>query len=93
LHPHINIWQVARPTVEGYIRENVGPRAVVRDLARTARVLARFGPKLPRLVEAQLIRQAEPPAPAAAPRQVSPVLWMLTGAVIAAAGIWLGTTL
>ena len=93
LHPHINIWQVARPTVEGYIRENVGPRAVVRDLARTARVLARFGPKLPRLVEAQLIRQAEPPAPPAAPRQVSPVLWMLTGAVIAAAGIWLGTTL
>ena len=93
LHPHINIWQVARPTVEGYIRENVGPRAVVRDLARTARVLARFGPKLPRLVEAQLIRQAEPPAPPASPRQVSPVLWMLTGAVIAAAGIWLGTTL
>ena len=93
LHPHINIWQVARPTVEGYIRENVGPRAVVRDLARTARVLARFGPKLPRLVEAQLMRQAEPPAPPPALRQVSPLLWMLTGAAIAAAGIWLGTTL
>ena len=66
LHPHINIWQVARPIVEDYIRDNVGPKALARDLARTARVLGRFGPKLPHLAEALLIRQggsSEPPPP------------------------------
>ena len=26
LDPHINIWQVARPVVEGYIRKHLGPR-------------------------------------------------------------------
>ncbi len=60
LNPTINIWKVAQPIVEGYIRQNVGPRALARDLAKTARVLARFGPKLPQLAEAALIRQSSP---------------------------------
>ena len=54
LDPHINIWQVAKPVVEGYISRNLGPLALLRDLAQTARVLARFGPRLPHLVEAAL---------------------------------------
>ena len=57
LNPHINIWNAARPEVERYIRQSLGPRAVARDLARTARVLARFGPHLPAVVEAALRRQ------------------------------------
>ncbi|MEM6823953.1 MAG: 2-polyprenylphenol 6-hydroxylase [Pseudomonadota bacterium] len=61
LYPHINIWEVSRPIVEDYIRQNVGPQALLRDLAKTARVLGRFGPRLPRLAEAALIRQTEPP--------------------------------
>ena len=52
LDPHVNIWSVARPTVESYITENIGPKALIRDLAQTARVLARFGPKLPQIAEA-----------------------------------------
>jgi ubiquinone biosynthesis protein len=64
---------------------------LARDLARTARVLARFGPKLPRLVEAQLIRQSdsekpEPPRPAP-----NPALWMALGAGVMALGVWIGT--
>ncbi|MBI1217230.1 MAG: 2-polyprenylphenol 6-hydroxylase [Rhodobacteraceae bacterium] len=93
LHPHINIWEVARPIVEGYIRENVGPRAALRDLVRTARVLSRFGPKLPRLVEAQLIRQIEPPAPPPPRRNLPPIVWMLVGALVTGFGIWIGTRL
>jgi ubiquinone biosynthesis protein len=58
LNPQINIWQVARPVVEDYIRLNVGPRAALRDLARTAAVLSRYGPRLPGIVEAALIRQS-----------------------------------
>ena len=90
LDPHINIWQVAKPVVEGYIASNVGPKAIVRDLGRTLRVLSRFGPKLPRLVEAQLIRQAEP-VRGVVPRERNPVIWMLAGAGILAAGVWIGT--
>ena len=83
LDPHINIWEVAKPIVEGYIKENVGPKALLRDLAKTVRVLARFGPKLPALVEAQLIRTGHP-TPLAGPRRagVHPLIW---GALILAA--------
>lgn len=59
LDPHINIWKVARPVVEAYIAENVGPKALFRDLFRTAQVLARFGPRLPELAEAALVAQSE----------------------------------
>ncbi|MBE0553882.1 MAG: 2-polyprenylphenol 6-hydroxylase [Rhodobacteraceae bacterium] len=93
LDPHINIWQVARPVVEGYISRNLGPLALLRDLAQTARVMGRFGPRLPQLVEAALIRQATalpPVAPAVAPRRL---LWALAGAAVFAAGVWLGQVL
>ncbi len=67
LDPHVNIWNVARPTVERYIAENVGPKAVLREALRTVRVLNRFGPKLPEIAEDILIRQMR--APAAPDRQ------------------------
>lgn len=59
LNPHINIWQVAQPIVEDYIRQSIGPKAILRDLFKTARVVSRFGPRLPELVEKALIRQSE----------------------------------
>ncbi|WP_425097688.1 2-polyprenylphenol 6-hydroxylase [Tropicibacter sp. S64] len=62
LNPHMNIWTVAKPVVEDYIKKSIGPRAVASDLGKTLRVLSRFGPRLPGLVEAALIRQATPPA-------------------------------
>ncbi|MCR9148308.1 MAG: 2-polyprenylphenol 6-hydroxylase [Rhodobacteraceae bacterium] len=62
LNPQINIWQVASPVVSDYIQKSIGPKAVVTDLAKTARVLARFGPRLPGLVEAALIRQSGSPS-------------------------------
>ncbi|WP_136644720.1 2-polyprenylphenol 6-hydroxylase [Tabrizicola sp. YIM 78059] len=88
LDPHINIWEVASPIVERYIRENVGPKAVLRDLAKTARVLARFGPKLPGLVEAQLIRAGNPTTPPARPGPRMKVgLWLLVILAAFAAGV------
>ena len=47
LNPSINIWQVAQPVVEEYIKQNVGPKALLLDLAKTARVLAGLGPNCP----------------------------------------------
>lgn len=89
LYPKINIWQVASPIVEDYIRQNIGPQALARDLLRTAKVLGRFGPKLPQLAEAALIRQSEaPPQP-----NTKAHGWMsiafLVGAAVGATIMWL----
>jgi ubiquinone biosynthesis protein len=63
LNPKINIWEVASPIVTDYIAKSIGPQAALRDLKNTAVVLARFGPRLPDLVEGALLRQSnEPPA-------------------------------
>ncbi|MDB5666175.1 2-polyprenylphenol 6-hydroxylase [Cypionkella sp.] len=90
LDPNINIWQVARPVVESYVGRNVGPVALLRDLAHTARVLARFGPRLPRLVEAALIAQAESPLPVNTRRRVSITRLIVGAFIVFALGIWLG---
>ena len=88
LDPHINIWEVAKPVVEGYIKENIGPKALLRDLAKTARVLARFGPKLPALVEAQLIRTGNPLTPVPNHRRGwHPAIWWLLVAAAFAIGL------
>ncbi len=86
LHPHTNIWQVARPVVEDYIKQSIGPRAVAADLAKTAKVLARFGPRLPGLVESALINQTATPE---RPRTTGWGTILLTGAV----GVGVGAAL
>ncbi|WP_417679295.1 2-polyprenylphenol 6-hydroxylase [Pseudodonghicola sp.] len=86
LNPHINIWEVAKPVVEDYIKQSIGPRAVLNDLVKTAKVMGRFGPRLPGLVESALIAQTHPaPAPVKSRR----------GAIVAAglAGLVLGAAI
>jgi|TARA_B110000114_G_scaffold36285_1_gene37723 ubiquinone biosynthesis protein len=61
LHPQINIWEVASPIVQDYIKQSIGPKALARDLLNTVRVLARFGPKLPQIAEAALIKTYNTP--------------------------------
>ncbi|AJE49100.1 2-polyprenylphenol 6-hydroxylase [Celeribacter indicus] len=90
LDPHINIWEVAKPVVEDYIRSNIGPRALTRDLWRTAQVLARFGPKLPQLAEAALIAQSRPAVPVVRP---APRWWGIAVFFAGALTTALGTTL
>ncbi|WP_136635967.1 2-polyprenylphenol 6-hydroxylase [Pseudooceanicola onchidii] len=85
LSPQINIWEVARPVVEDYIRRSLGPVALARDLKKTAEVLTRFGPRLPMLVERSLMHQMAQieqrrPAPSRAR-----YLWLGAGGVIGAA--------
>lgn len=85
LDPEINIWTVARPAVEEYIRENIGPKALARDLFQTARVLARFGPRLPQLAEAALRAQTNPTRPTKPNRWPERALYAATGLVVGAA--------
>jgi ubiquinone biosynthesis protein len=58
----LDIWEAARPEVENYIKENLGPKAFARDMMKTVRVLSRFGPKMPQMVEAALMAQTNQPA-------------------------------
>lgn len=92
LHPSINIWDTARPTVEDYIKENIGPKAVIRDLVATARVLSRFGPKLPKMAEDALVRQgAKETAPP--PSKFTRLIWVLGGVGCVALGVLIGASL
>ncbi len=86
LDPDLDIWAVAKPIVEQYISDNLGPRAMIRDLKRTALVLARFGPQLPSLVENTLLRNTAPLPEPSKPSRLSAVLWFLAGAVLAGLG-------
>ena len=93
LNPQINIWQVAQPVVTSYVSRHVGPRAFAADLVRTAQVLSRFGPQLPRLAETVLNRAASeaPDVRVSVDRlTVSPILWMGAGAALTLAGGLLG---
>jgi ubiquinone biosynthesis protein len=86
LDPNMNIWKVAQPVVEQYIKQSIGPRAAANDLAKTARVLARFGPRLPGLVEAALIRQSSAPVPPKRRKWTERLLWAVGWAGVGVAG-------
>lgn len=87
LNPQINIWQVARPVVEDYIRKNVGPRAALRDLSRTVAVLGRYGPRLPQIVEAALVRQSQTAKPPERPSRLLYLAWAATGFAVGAIAV------
>ena len=65
LNPNLNMWEVARPVVETYIKENLGPKAVVRDIAESAKAIVKFGPHAPYLIEKSLRNALDfkPPKP------------------------------
>ncbi|MCC6002074.1 MAG: 2-polyprenylphenol 6-hydroxylase [Pararhodobacter sp.] len=94
LNPNINIWDVARPVVEDYIRQNLGPAALARDILRAVRVLSRAGPHLPATAEAMLLRLRQPETPQVPDRSPEPLWWFAAGAAVAliafAAGVALG---
>ena len=88
LDPHINIWEVAKPIVEDYIKESIGPKAFARDLAKTVRILARFGPQLPKITQAALVRQNNPPPPPKPQRRLARLAWASLGGAIVGA-LWI----
>lgn len=84
LDPHMNIWQSAKPVVEGYIKDSIGPKALLQDLAKTVQVIARFGPRLPQLAEEALIRSTNPQVPTPVSGLWHKAGWMALGGVVVA---------
>ncbi|GMG82957.1 2-polyprenylphenol 6-hydroxylase [Paralimibaculum aggregatum] len=96
---HSNIWEAARPVVETWIRDNMGPRQIVRDVGQTVDILRRLGPRLPGLAQ-ELVMLAEdartrrahpppPPPPPARPRWPALLAGVMLGVAGFAAGLLL----
>ena len=58
LDPRANIWEAAAPVVEDWVRENLGPKQILRDAAESLRVLSRLGPRVSGIAE-ELVMLAE----------------------------------
>ncbi len=84
----LNIWEAARPVVEDYIKESIGPKALLRDLAKTVIVLSRFGPRLPAMAQAALIRETNPTPQEPVRSKLAPVGWIALGAGLAGVVVW-----
>jgi ubiquinone biosynthesis protein len=93
LDARMNIWQVAKPVVEDYVKQSIGPKALMQDLAKTIRILSRFGPQLPRLAEDALIRLNNPPPPPKPQRRIARLSWMALGGVLVGGAVWISTLL
>ncbi len=93
LNPRMNIWHAAKPVVEDYIKNSIGPRAIAHDLQETAKVVARFGPRLPGLVESLLVQQSHGTTPAKPSIWPARLGWGALGMAIGAGAAALGATL
>ena len=84
LDPQINIWQVARPVVEDYIRASLGPRAMLEDFGRVARILSRYGPLLPEIMDRTLWKAAHQPPDEPDMSSRHRLKWLFTGVLAGA---------
>ena len=87
LDENINIWKTARPVVEQYITENLGPKAMVRDLLRTVQVLSRFGPRLPQMAQDALLSHANTLPPPRRSRVAERLAYLVGGVLLAFASV------
>jgi ubiquinone biosynthesis protein len=68
LDPYLDLWATAQPFLEKWMRDQVGPDAVMKRLTEQAPYLSSALPQVPRLIHQALERyNAPPPPPAAAP--------------------------
>jgi predicted unusual protein kinase regulating ubiquinone biosynthesis (AarF/ABC1/UbiB family) len=90
LNPRVNIWQLAQPLVEDWIRGNLGPDARLRDeLARIAEAAGRL-PDLVVLAERRLKLDLAAPVEHVHARRQRMLELLLALAVGLAAGLALG---
>jgi ubiquinone biosynthesis protein len=63
LDPDLDLWTTAKPFLERWMDEQVGPRALLRRLKDEAPLYAKLLPELPRLLHGALARAAAPRPP------------------------------
>lgn len=90
MNPKMNIWEDARPIVEAYIKDSIGPKAVMQDLAKTVVVLSRYGSRLPAMAEAAIIRQSNPQPETASRNTRGSMGWFAAGVGGTLIILWVG---
>ena len=94
LDPHVNMWEVAEPYVRDWVRDEMGPEAIIADrLVENVRALA----ELPRIFRQWVDNHPmpgaappQPPLPLSHDRRWSPLWLVIAAAAGAAAMHWLG---
>ena len=104
LDPDFDMWEAARPEVERWMTDNLGPAGVAARLWESGETLRRVGPRLPQLAEAMVEaleawadRRHAPPPPSE-PKNDGFWRGALVGAAVVGAavvaalgiGVWLG---
>lgn len=56
LYPELDLWDTAKPFLERWMREQIGPRAALRSLKRELPKLATLTPEIPNLIHGLLRR-------------------------------------
>ncbi len=100
LDPHCNMWEAAKPVVEDWIRENLGPSQMARDIGQTVKVLARLGPRLPGLAQEMVLlaeeartRRSGGKGAGGDPAGPHPWIWGAAGLAAGAVLAWAALTL
>ena len=93
LDPQVNFWDAARPEVEGWARDNLGPEAHIREAAQEALGMLRRLPSLLRGLEDRLANPAPIPERIVEPISAKPgqkaIPWLLgLIATLLAAGLF-----
>lgn len=93
LDPDVNMWNAAKPVLEDWMRKNIGPEGIFRDLKSTVDILSGLGPRLPQAAERLVMLLDERTGergPFASPPpvvQVRTPFWPVLIAAIAGGGI------
>ncbi len=88
LDPNVNMWEVAEPYVRDWVRDEMGPEAMIADaLVENARALAQLPRILRQVIAANPIPGAAPDGPPLPPLPVRRALRWSTGWVALAAGL------
>ncbi len=88
LDPHVNMWEVAEPYVAAWVRDEMGPEALIADaIVENTRALVQLPRLLRQWVEANPIPGAAPAGPPLPPLPVSRSAGWSTGWLALAAGL------
>ena len=88
LYPELDLWTTAKPVLEAWMKTQIGPRAVLKQMRYHAHEYAKTLPQLP-LLATRILQQIDQPPPRPARAKTNPRLLAGTLLLIAAAALWI----
>ena len=88
LYPELDLWTTAKPVLEAWMKTQIGPRAVLKQMRYHAHEYAKTLPQLP-LLATRILQQIDQPPPRPARAKQNPRLLAGTLLLIAAVALWL----